>query len=93
MAEALTRNVVSFSDFLDVIALTNAEELNYISRLQATVESRQDKHLKGLRALREEGLIANYCVVSLDPERRITHDGIVIYPWQDFLTAIPKVVG
>ena len=44
-----------------------------------------DKHLKGLRALKEEQLIKNYAVVSLDANLRITEDGISIYPWQVFL--------
>lgn len=44
-----------------------------------------DKHLKGLRALKEEQLIKNYCVVSLDTTLRNTADGITIYPWQLFL--------
>jgi predicted AAA+ superfamily ATPase len=44
-----------------------------------------DKHLKGIRALKEEGKIAEYFVVSLDPEIRVTSDGIKIYPWQNFL--------
>ncbi|MEY4631440.1 MAG: hypothetical protein RIQ81_1560 [Pseudomonadota bacterium] len=44
-----------------------------------------DKHLKGLRALKDEGHFASYAVVSLDPEPRVTSDGIKIYPWQDFL--------
>jgi predicted AAA+ superfamily ATPase len=45
----------------------------------------QDKHLKGLRALKEEGLVKNYCVVSCDLVRRVTDDGITIYPWKEFL--------
>lgn len=47
-----------------------------------------DKHLKGLRALKEEGLIEEYIVVSLDPNIRVTSDGIHILPWElliDFL--------
>lgn len=43
-----------------------------------------ERHLKGVRALREEGLIARYCIVSRDPEQR-TLDGITVYPWQEFL--------
>ncbi len=44
----------------------------------------QEKHLKGLRALREEQLFKNYCVVSDDPaERNIS--GITVYPWRLFL--------
>ena len=44
-----------------------------------------DKHLKGLRALKEEGLIQTYGVVSLDPSDRITADGIHIWSWRSFL--------
>ena len=44
-----------------------------------------DKHLKGIRALKEEGCIQTYGVVSLDPVERITADGIYIWPWKLFL--------
>ena len=44
-----------------------------------------DKHLKGLRALKEEGQIQSFVVVSLDEEMRQTTDGIRIYPWREFL--------
>ena len=44
-----------------------------------------NKHLKGLRALKEEGLIKDYCVVSLDSNKRITEDGITIWPYLEFL--------
>jgi predicted AAA+ superfamily ATPase len=44
-----------------------------------------DKHLKGLRALKEEGLIPHFAVVSCDPMERTTRDGITILPWQVFL--------
>ena len=44
-----------------------------------------NKHLKGLRALKEEGLIKDYCVVSLDSSKRITEDGIIIWPFLEFL--------
>jgi predicted AAA+ superfamily ATPase len=47
-----------------------------------------DKHMKGLRALKEEGLFPSYIVVSCDPEIRRTEDGIMIYPWRDFLAAL-----
>ncbi len=49
-----------------------------------------DKHLKGLRALKEEGFIEEYIVVSLDPNIRVTSDDIHILPWElliDFLTS------
>lgn len=47
-----------------------------------------DKHLKGLRAFKEEGLVERYGVVSLDSHERITDDGIHIWPWQVFLTKL-----
>ena len=43
-----------------------------------------DKHLKGLRAFREEH--RSKCIlVSLDPKPRKTPDNILILPWQEFL--------
>ncbi len=50
----------------------------------------QDKHLKGLRALKQEGLIEAYLIVSLDKSYRTTHDGIHIVPWQFFLEKLWK---
>ncbi|HYD47734.1 MAG TPA: ATP-binding protein [Terriglobales bacterium] len=44
-----------------------------------------DKHLKGLRGLREERLLRRFLAVSLDPIERRTADGIEIMPWQLFL--------
>ncbi len=49
-----------------------------------TTERVADKHLKGIRAIREEHKIEGI-VVSRDPRPRKTHDGILILPWQDFL--------
>ncbi len=42
-----------------------------------------DKHLKGLKALREEGLFENYGVICFETEKRIV-DGIIIWPWKEF---------
>jgi len=44
-----------------------------------------DKHLKGIRALKEEFLMKRYIVVSRDSSRRNTEDGIDILPWDQFL--------
>lgn len=44
-----------------------------------------DKHLKGLRAFADEKIVDQYFVVSCDPVKRVTPDGIVIYPWAEFL--------
>jgi predicted AAA+ superfamily ATPase len=43
------------------------------------------KHLKGLRALQEEGLVQSLHVVSCDPVYRCTADPIHIWPWRLFL--------
>jgi predicted AAA+ superfamily ATPase len=48
-------------------------------------EHPSDKHLKGLRALMEEGIFKYYCLVCLTHHRRVTEDGIVILNWRDFL--------
>ncbi|OGQ08757.1 MAG: hypothetical protein A3G32_06240 [Deltaproteobacteria bacterium RIFCSPLOWO2_12_FULL_40_28] len=49
-----------------------------------------DKHLKGLRALKEEGQIKNFTIVSMDESLRQTKDGIFIYPWKEFLNRLWK---
>jgi len=45
----------------------------------------QDKHLKGIRALKEENTIENFAVVSCDTIERVTKDNITIFPWKRFL--------
>jgi predicted AAA+ superfamily ATPase len=45
----------------------------------------QNKHLKSIRALKEEGYIQNYAVVSCDRYERKTRDDITIFPWKLFL--------
>jgi len=45
----------------------------------------KDKHLKGLRALKEEGVVERFAVISLDDTARVTNDGISIYPVKQFL--------
>jgi predicted AAA+ superfamily ATPase len=44
-----------------------------------------EKHLKGLRALAEEGQIKHLGVISQDSHYRLTQDGIHIWPWAIFL--------
>jgi len=46
-----------------------------------------DKHLKGLRAFKEEHS-AIYILVSRDPAPRKTNDGILILPWEEFLNRL-----
>ena len=47
-------------------------------------ENISDRELRGLRALREEGMLKRYVVVGLVQRRRTT-DGIEILPWREFL--------
>lgn len=48
-----------------------------------------EKHLKGLKALRDEGLIENYSIISLDPQSRVI-DGIHAIYYQDFLKDLDR---
>ncbi len=43
-----------------------------------------ERDLRGLRALREEGLLRDYLMVCCEPRPR-TVDGLTILPWKDFL--------
>lgn len=47
-----------------------------------------DRHLKGLRALREDLRLRRAIVVSMDARRRLSGDGIEILPWKDFLAEL-----
>lgn len=69
---------------------TSHFEVDFIIGNQLAIEVKStdqvmDKHLKGIRAFKEEGLVHTYAIVSLDPEERLTVDGIYIWPWQIFL--------
>ena len=44
-----------------------------------------NRHLKGIRAFKEEYAARHYIVVSMDPKPRKTPDGIDILPWNIFL--------
>ena len=50
-----------------------------------STELAQNKHIKGLRALKEEDIFSRYIVISNDENKRLTDDGIEIYPWEKFL--------
>jgi len=69
---------------------TSHFEVDFIIGDQLAIEVKgadlvTDKHLKGIRALKEEGLIQTHAVISLDPHERLTEDGISIWPWEVFL--------
>jgi predicted AAA+ superfamily ATPase len=44
-----------------------------------------DKHIKGLKALKEEKQMSRLICVSQDSDARLLDNGINILPWQDFL--------
>jgi len=44
-----------------------------------------NRHLKGIRAFKEEYAARHYIVVSMDPKPRKTTDGIDILPWNIFV--------
>ena len=68
---------------------TSGHEVDFIFEdvaLEVKSTSRiQDRHLKGIRAFKEEFNIARYLVVSRESAPRRTSDGILILPWRDFL--------
>ncbi len=49
-----------------------------------------DKHLKGLRALKEEKIFLQYIIISFDEIDRETADGIRCLHWSGFLTLLWK---
>jgi len=72
---------------------TSQMEVDLIVGDRAAIEIKatkqvSEKHLKGLRSLMEEGLIDHFIIVSQDEYRRVTEDGILIYPWREFLEAL-----
>lgn len=65
-------------------------EVDFILNGKIAIEVRAKKNvgandLKGLMALKEENILQDYCVVSLEGERRTLESGIIIYPWEEFL--------
>jgi predicted AAA+ superfamily ATPase len=68
---------------------TSGFEVDFIlgnhTALEVKASSRiNDRDLRGLRALKEEGLLSRYVVVSREPTARLTFDGIEILPWTEF---------
>lgn len=69
---------------------TSQFEVDLILNNQWAIEikaasSIQDKHLKGLRALKEEGMFEHFAVVSCDRHERKTKDDVAVFPWKLFL--------
>jgi predicted AAA+ superfamily ATPase len=51
----------------------------------------QEKYLKGLKALKEEGLVKRYILISRDPVSRIV-DGIEVMPYDYFLKNLKSFI-
>lgn len=65
-------------------------EVDFVVEGEAAIEVKSTttaapKHMRALRALREEGLFERYIIVSRDERKRVTEDGIEIYPYRIFL--------
>ena len=70
--------------------LLNAVETNEEIAIEVKSSSNvTEKHLKGLKALREEGIFNRYVVVCQEEHPRIT-DGIEILPWKYFFEELWK---
>jgi predicted AAA+ superfamily ATPase len=72
---------------------SSGQEVDFVLGQNLAVEAKatsriSDHDLKGLRALREEGLIRHYILVSLDEADRQTPDGIRLLHWRSFLTQL-----
>ncbi len=68
-------------------------EVDFLIGTQAAIEVKASrkvtkKHLKGLRALQEEGLFSSFYLVSLDPLDRTTDDGIHCLHHSSFLNLL-----
>jgi predicted AAA+ superfamily ATPase len=74
---------------------TSDFEVDFILNREMAIEVKasaniQDKHLKGLKALREEKQISRYIVVCQEPSPR-QKDGIEILPWRHFLSQLWEI--
>jgi predicted AAA+ superfamily ATPase len=67
----------------------NGFEVDFVVNKKTAIEVKAleqvtERHLRGLKALKEEKLLGRYIIVSLDPIRR-TMDGIELIPWAEFI--------
>jgi len=60
------------------------EEHEVAIEIKSTTQAK-NRHLKGLRVFKEEYKARSYILVSLDLHPRLTDDGILILPWEEFL--------
>ena len=65
------------------VAFVIGDDIAIEAKMTKLVNERKD--LRGLRALKEEGIVRKYIVVSKDSTSRTTDDGITLLPWRLFL--------
>ncbi len=69
---------------------TSSKEVDLILSDEFAIEIKsslqaKESYLSGLRALKEENIVNQYWLVSLDPVEKITSDGIRMIHWKDAL--------
>ena len=70
----------------------NGYEVDFTVGSQVAIEVKStdlvnERHLAGLKALREEGIFSSFCIVSQDLAQREVA-GIRVYPWREFLSLL-----
>lgn len=90
----LFHELSSWSDYVGPVPLaywrsTSNFEVDFVLGDQTAIEVKAkspvaERDLRGLRALREEGLLKHHVMVCLEPRPRRV-DGIQILPWKEFL--------
>ncbi|HQW58399.1 MAG TPA: hypothetical protein PK583_05550, partial [Gammaproteobacteria bacterium] len=66
---------------IPVLAIKHSDDIAIEIKSTKSVNA---KHLKGIKALQEEGICKKYFLVSFDKIHRI-HEGIEIIHWENFL--------
>lgn len=69
---------------------TSGFEVDFVLNHRTAVEVKAKKDvtnrdLRGVRALKQEGILSRYLVVSMEDTARQKEDGVTILPWADFL--------
>lgn len=68
----------------------NKQEVDFVIDDSIAIETKatkklQEKHFAGLKALKEEGLLKSFYIVSEDPLERKTDEGFACLHWKSFL--------
>jgi hypothetical protein len=74
---------------------TSGFEVDFLIGEKVAIETKTTrevtaKHLKGLQALKEEGIFEKYILVCREPRPRLLDNGILILPYENFLDKLWK---